>query len=405
MHRLNNKRILLGICGSIAAYKSAELVRRFRDQGAEVRVVMSQAATEFITPLTLQSLSGHPVRTELMDPMSEVAMGHIELARWADAFVIAPATQDLLARLVQGRADDLMTALYSVTQGPVAVVPAMNHSMWLHEPTQNNVSQLREAGVRIFEPQEGEQACGETGPGRMMEPDQIVQATADLFETKLLQGLSILVTAGPTREAIDPVRYISNRSSGKMGFAIAQACAEAGANVTLVAGPVNQETPDRVRRIDIVSTQQMHDVVNEHCKQADIFISSAAVADYRPATPAEKKIKKSPDAMTIELEATPDILKTVSVQHDQLFTVGFAAETDKLEQAALTKLANKKLDMICANWVNEGQGFDRDDNALEVYWEDGHKSLPNNTKTRLARQLVQLVAERYYAKHTIKNSG
>ncbi len=399
MHSLANKRILLGVTGSIAAYKAAELVRRLREGGAEVRVVLSAGGAEFVTPLTFQALSGNPVYSALLDTEAEAAMGHIELARWADAVVIAPASANLVARLAQGRADDLLAAVCLATEAPVAVAPAMNRQMWAKAATQDNLQTLRARGVRVFGPAEGDQACGETGPGRMLEAADIARHTAELFATGALAGLRVLVTAGPTQEAIDPVRYLSNRSSGRMGYAIAQAAAEAGARVTLVSGPTALATPPHVERIDVRSAQDMHAAVLGHATDADIFIATAAVADYRPVAPAGQKIKKTADTLSLELVRNPDILADVAALVDGPFTVGFAAETENLLEHARDKLARKGLDMIAANHVGEGKGFEAEENALSIVDADGVTDLPQASKSQLARRLIALVAARFERHH------
>ena len=387
--------MLLGVTGGIAAYKSAELVRRLREQGAEVRVVMTAGAREFITPLTLQALSGNPVHTDLLDSDAEAAMGHIELARWADVLLVAPATADFMARVVHGRANDLLAAICLACEAPVAMAPAMNRAMWDNPATTANIETLQARGIRLLGPAIGGQACGETGPGRMLEPGELVDAVSGIFRSKALAGLQLLVTAGPTREPLDPVRFIGNRSSGRMGFAVAEAAAEAGAAVVLVSGPVALETPARVTRVDVETAAQMHAAVMEHASKADIFIGVAAVADYRPAQVASKKIKKQADRMTLELLRNPDILADVAALPAAPFCVGFAAETDALETNARHKLAAKSIDMIAANAVGDGQGFDREDNALQVFWYGGEQQFPATGKRRLARQLVKLVAERF----------
>ena len=399
MYSLANKHILLGVTGSIAAYKAAELVRRLREGGAEVRVVLSAGGAEFVTPLTFQALSGNPVHSALLDTEAEAAMGHIELARWADAVVIAPASANLVARLAQGRADDLLAAVCLATEAPVAVAPAMNRQMWAKAATQDNLQTLRARGVRVFGPAEGGQACGETGPGRMLEAADIARHTAELFATGALAGLHVLVTAGPTQEAIDPVRYLSNRSSGRMGYAIAQAAAEAGARVTLVSGPTALATPPRVERIDVRSAQDMHAAVLGHATDADIFIATAAVADYRPAAPAGQKIKKTADTLSLELVRNPDILADVAALVGGPFTVGFAAETEHLLEHARDKLARKGLDMIAANHVGEGKGFEAEENALSIIDADGVTDLPQASKSQLARRLIALVAARFERHH------
>jgi phosphopantothenoylcysteine decarboxylase/phosphopantothenate--cysteine ligase len=398
MNQLSGKHVLLGVTGSIAAYKSAELVRLLRDAGAEVRVVMTPGACAFITPLTLQALSGYPVHSELLDAGAEAAMGHIELARWADAVLVAPASADFIARLAQGRANDLLAAICLASEAPLAVAPAMNRAMWGNAATVENVATLRRRGIRIMGPAQGAQACGEVGPGRLLEPGQLLAELGALFHTGSLAGCRVLVTAGPTREAIDPVRYISNRSSGKMGFAVATAAMEAGADVTLISGPVALQTPPRVARVDIEDAAAMHAAVLAHVAACDIFISVAAVADYRPTGAAPRKLKKSAAGMNLELQANPDILATVAGLPDAPFTVGFAAETDMLESNARHKLVTKGIDMIAANSVADGQGFDQDDNALQVFWKDGEAQLARTGKSRLARQLVEIVARQYAGK-------
>ena len=395
MNYLSGKRILLGVTGGIAAYKSAELVRQLRTGGAEVHVVMTAAATEFITPLTLQALSGNPVHTELLDAGAEAAMGHIQLARLADAILIAPATADFIARLVQGRADDLLAAVCLAAEVPLAVAPAMNRAMWEQPATVDNITRLLQRGIRVFGPAEGEQACGDIGPGRLLEPGELVAGVSGLFQSGLLAGWRVLVTAGPTREAIDPVRYLSNRSSGRMGFEVARAAAEAGADVLLVSGPVSLETPPKVRRVDVESAGEMHTAVHEHVSDCDIFVAVAAVADYRPATVAGQKIKKSAPGMMLELLRNPDILASVAALPDAPFTVGFAAETEALAANASHKRQAKSVDMIAANSVADGQGFDRRENALQVFWEGGEQSLPCTGKARLARQLIEIIAEQF----------
>ena len=396
MADLDGKRILLGVTGGIAAYKSADLVRRLRDAGAEVRVVMTAGAQEFVRPLTFQAVSGNPVHTSLLDPDAEAAMGHIELARWADVVLIAPASADVLARLAHGLADDLLSTLCLATDAPVAVAPAMNRLMWAHPATQANVRTLTDRHVSIFGPGAGDQACGETGDGRMLEPLELVAALGGVLPRPLLAGTHVLLTAGPTREAIDPVRYISNRSSGRMGFALAAAAARCGARVTLIAGPVNQPTPAGVHRIDVESADAMHQAVMQRVAECDIFVACAAVADYRVATPAEAKIKKQADTMDIALVRNPDILADVAARAQPPFTVGFAAETHDMQEHAEDKRRRKGLDMIAANWVGRpGSGFEAEDNALEVTWEGGGLSLGPEPKTRLAVALMECIAERF----------
>lgn len=399
MLELFNKRILLGVSGGIAAYKSAELVRRLREAGASVRVVMTAGATQFITPLTLQALSGEPVRTAVFDAEAEAAMGHIELARWADAVLIAPASANTLARLAQGLADDLLSTLCLATRAPLLVAPAMNQVMWEHPATQANLATLNERGVQICGPGVGGQACGEFGPGRMLEPPELIRLLATHFATGALAGLHVLITAGPTREPIDPVRFISNRSSGKMGFAVAAAAREAGARVTLITGPVALAAPDGVEAIAVDTAQAMHSAVLTHVTDCDVFIAAAAVADYRPQETAIHKLKKQATSMQLGLQRTPDILAAVAALHPAPFTLGFAAETERLAEHARSKRMAKSVDMIAANLVNlPGQGFESDENALTLYWEGGEHSLPRMSKTQLARELIVQLALRYRAK-------
>ena len=398
MKTLANQRILLGISGGIAAYKSAELTRRLRDQGAEVRVVMTPAATEFITPLTLQALSGNPVHTELLDHAAEAAMGHIELARWADTVVIAPATANFIARLSNGMADDLLSALCLATTAPLLVAPAMNQQMWRNPATQENVARLQARGITLLGPASGAQACGETGPGRLLDPDEIVPALIAAGRTSRLAGVRVMVSAGPTREFIDPVRYLSNRSSGRMGYAVARAAEEAGASVTLVTGPVVLTPPARVRVIEVVSAAQMRDSVLAEAESCEIFISAAAVADYRSRDTASHKMKKKEAGISLRLEKTPDILSEVAALASPPFTVGFAAETENLAHNAKQKLVEKNLDMVAANRVGDGLGFDSDRNALEVYWPGGSQSLGTASKELLARELVEIIVARYREK-------
>ena len=396
MERLVNKRILLGVTGGIAAYKSAELVRRLQDAGAEVRVVMTSSACEFITPLTMQALSGNPVHTTLLDPNAEAGMGHIELARWADLVLIAPASANFMARLAHGHANDLLTTLCLATPSPIAIAPAMNQQMWADTATQRNLLILQEKAIRIFGPASGSQACGDVGPGRMLEPEEIALACANVFDHQALSGRHVVITAGPTREAIDPVRYITNKSSGKMGFALAEAAAEAGARVTLIAGPVALPTPARVNRIDVVRAIDMHEacasVVDAGC---DIFIATAAVADYRPLVTADHKIKKSTEEVHLTLIKNPDIVAAIAAHPKRPFTVGFAAETRDVVAYAQGKLENKNLDMIATNDVSgENVGFNSDNNAVTVIWPGGHKVLPLATKRQIAKQLIELIAIR-----------
>lgn len=399
MQRLYRKRIVLGVGGGIAAYKSAELVRRLRDQGAEVRVVMTQGGREFITPLTLQALSGHPVHLDLLDPAAEAAMGHIELARWADLVLIAPATADLMARLAQGVANDLLTTLVLATNAPVALAPAMNQAMWADAATQANRQLLEERGIRLLGPAAGSQACGDVGMGRMLEADELAHAAADCFETGRLTGRHLLITAGPTQENIDPVRYITNHSSGKMGFALAEAAAEAGARVTLVAGPVFLPTPDRVQRIDVVSARDML-AACEAAMPCDLFIAAAAVADYRPEVVAPHKLKKDPNSgegMLLQMVRNPDILATLAGREDRPFSVGFAAETENLLEYATRKLRDKNLDLIVANDVaNPGIGFNSEENAVTIIDRQQNEiRLSQASKGHIARQLIDIIADRY----------
>ncbi len=396
-----NKHVVVGVTGGIAAYKSAELVRRLKAAGADVRVVMTAAATRFITPLTLQALSGHAVH-QLLDEATENAMDHIALARWADVIVVAPATANSMAKLAQGLADDLLSTLCLATTAPLVLAPAMNHGMWRHPATQANRELLERRGVRLLGPAQGDQACGEVGPGRMVEADDIVLALAGMFSTGALQGIKLLVTAGPTREAIDPVRFLSNRSSGKMGYALAEAAAEAGAAVLLISGPVELSCPLGVERVTVESAAEMHERVMKLSPDNDIVVAAAAVADYTIAVPERHKIKKG-DAVGVDLhlEHTPDIVAAVAALPARPFVVGFAAETEDLERHAREKLHAKDLDMVAANWVDRpGQGFEGDENALTVVWRDGGAELPLAPKSRLARQLIELIAERYHAQHT-----
>ena len=390
----HGKHILLGVSGGISVYKSPELVRRMRDAGAEVQVVMTQGARQFVTPLTFQAVSGHAVRTELWDTAAEFAMGHIELARWAHLVLVAPATADFMARLAHGLADDLLTTLCLATEAPVVLAPAMNRVMWENAATQENVRRLMERGLRLLGPVEGELAEGEVGMGRMLEPTEII-VTLRGEDQALLKGVRVLVTAGPTHEPIDPVRYVSNRSSGKMGFAVARAAAEAGAGVTLISGPVHLATPRGVQRVQVETAAEMHAAVMREAAQTDIFIAAAAIADYAPMEIAREKIKKRSANLELQLIKTPDILLQVTARVPRPFTVGFAAETEKLEAHAREKLEKKRLDMVAANWVGNGRGFDRDDNALAVYWKDGAAELDNAPKIELARRLIRLIAEQY----------
>jgi phosphopantothenoylcysteine decarboxylase/phosphopantothenate--cysteine ligase len=392
-------RILLGVSGGIAAYKAAELVRRLRERGAEVRVVMTEGATRFVTPLTFQALSGEAVRTSLWDEAAEAAMGHIELARWATHVLVAPASADVIARLAQGQANDLLTTLCLATEAPLTLAPAMNRVMWAHPAVQANLATLRARGAAVLGPGSGDQACGETGAGRMWEPEQIARAL--LVEAgDALAGRRVLITAGPTFEDLDPVRYLGNRSSGRMGYAIAAAARAQGADVTLVSGPVTLATPAGVRRIDVRSAAQMHAAVFDALPGQDLFIATAAVADFRPRERQASKIKKQPGTtgLTLELELNPDILAEVAARTSRPFVVGFAAETDEVERYARDKLARKKLDMIAANRVGVGDcGFDSERNALSVYWNGGAAEIAEADKAEVARQLLDLVATRMRA--------
>jgi len=396
---LAQRRILLGVSGGIAAYKSCELVRRLRDLGAEVRVVMTEGATRFVSPTTFQALSGQPVRVSLWDAQAEAAMGHIELARWAERILVAPASADLLARLAHGLADDLLTTLCLASAAPLYLAPAMNQQMWAHPAVQENLAMLRRHGAHMLGPAAGDQACGDVGSGRMLEPHELRDALAASFGEPLLAGLRVLVSAGPTYEDIDPVRFIGNRSSGKMGFAVAAAAAQAGAEVSLVAGPVSLATPPGVaQRIDVRSAAQMHAAVLAAAAAADIYIGAAAVGDYRPQEVAAQKLKKRDGhELVLRLAENPDILASLSAQTAHPFLVGFAAETHDVASYAQGKLRHKGLDMIAANQVGGGLGFEATDNALTLYWADGAVELPRAEKSELARQLVARVAERYRA--------
>jgi phosphopantothenoylcysteine decarboxylase/phosphopantothenate--cysteine ligase len=393
---LSQRRVILGVTAGIAAYKAAELLRMLRQEGAEVRVVMTSAATAFIGPLTLQALSAHPVRTDLLDPQSEQAMDHITLARWAEAVLVAPASADFMARLAHGHANDLLSTLCLATTAPVALAPAMNHVMWHHRATQANVRRLVDHGVQLWGPASGSQACGEVGEGRMREPTDLLADLARLFSQGALSGVRVLVTAGPTREAIDPVRVITNRSSGKMGYAIAEAAAAAGATVTLVSGPVALEVPPRVTRLWVETAEQMAEAVAANVADQDIVIAAAAVADYRPANAHEQKIKKQAERLQLELVRNRDVLAEIGRRQSPPFLVGFAAETHDLEFNARAKLVGKSLDMVAANWVGGPESaLEGDDNALLVLWHDGERQLPRMSKRDLARELLNLIAERY----------
>ncbi len=398
---LAQRRILLGVSGGIAAYKSCELVRRLRELEAEVRVVMTEGATRFVGATTFQALSGQPVRVSLWDAHAEAAMGHIELARWAERILVAPASADLLARLAHGRADDLLTTLCLASAAPLYLAPAMNQQMWAHPAVQANLDLLRQRGAHVLGPAAGEQACGDVGSGRMLEALQLRDALRDSFAqgSGALAGLKVVISAGPTYEDIDPVRFLGNRSSGRMGFAVAEAAARAGATVSLIAGPVSLATPSGVaRRVDVRSAAQMHAAVLDAARQADIYIGAAAVGDYRPSEVSTRKLKKRTGTpLLLQLDENPDILASLSAQTAHPFLVGFAAETHDVASYARGKLRNKGLDMIAANQVGEGLGFEAPDNALTLYWADGELALPRAGKSELARQLVAQIAVRYRA--------
>ncbi|OAD32394.1 bifunctional phosphopantothenoylcysteine decarboxylase/phosphopantothenate--cysteine ligase CoaBC [Acinetobacter baumannii] len=403
-----HKNIVLAVTGGIAAYKSAILVRRLKDYGFDVRVVMTHGAQAFITPLTFQALSGNPVHTELLDPEAEAGMGHIELARWADLLLVAPASCDTLAKFANGLADDLLSTLFLATKAPVWVAPAMNQQMWAAKATQRNLQTLVEDGVHVIMPDAGEQACGDVGLGRMPEPEEIARQVAGYFHQAqraiaekfgLLAGKRVVITAGPTREAIDPVRYISNHSTGKMGFALAAACYAAGAKVTLIAGPVSLDTPNGVQRVNVASARQMLDVSMESLETGcDIFIATAAVADYRVAEVAEHKIKKAGDELNVSLVKNPDIVATIAAQEKRPFMVGFAAETQNVEEYAAGKLVAKKLDMIACNDVSRADiGFASDENAMTVFFAESYhmkkRELEKASKQEISQQLVEAISD------------
>jgi len=402
---MQGKHILLGVTGGIAAYKSPDLVRRLRERGAEVQVVMTAAAREFVTPTTFQAVSGRVVRCELWDAAAEAAMGHIELARWADLILIAPASADFIARLAHGHADDLLATLCLASAAPLAIAPAMNQLMWTNAATRANVALLSARGVRLLGPAAGDQACGETGPGRMLEPLELAEQAATQFGGGALAGRRVLVSAGPTRERIDPVRFISNRSSGKMGFAVAQAAREAGAQVVLVAGPVTLSTPGGVDRIDVESAADMLQAVLRELPGTDVFIATAAVADYRPAQAAPHKIKKTSATLELSMERTADVLGTVAARADRPLVVGFAAETEAVEGNARAKLLKKNLDLIAANEVGHDKAFDSDDNQLLVLTRNGRHELPRADKLTLARGLVELIAAELAARGQLRKRG
>lgn len=402
---LTGKHILLGVSGGIAAYKAPDLVRRLRERGAEVRVALTPAGAAFITPLTLQAVSGHPVHESLLSAEAESGMGHIELARWADLILIAPCTADYMARLVHGYADDLLLACCRASEAPLAIAPAMNRVMWTDAAVQRNRAQLERDGVHIIGPGSGSQACGEVGEGRMTEPLEIAHACAALFRSGALAGLSVLLTAGPTYEDLDPVRFIGNRSSGKMGYALAAAASEAGARVTLVSGPVALAAPERVERLQVRSAVEMHAAVMERLPGCDIFIGCAAVADYRPRERAAQKIKKTGGGLDIELVENPDILAEVARAQPRPFVVGFAAETEQVAARGADKRRAKGADLMAVNRVGEGLGMEVDDNALEVFGAGGSVALGPAPKTRLGRDLISLIAERYHAARRVPQAG
>ncbi|GMR07230.1 MAG: bifunctional phosphopantothenoylcysteine decarboxylase/phosphopantothenate--cysteine ligase CoaBC [Gammaproteobacteria bacterium] len=407
MESLAHKNILLGVSGSVAAYKAAELVRRLIEAGARVQVVMTTGAQVFVTPMTFQALSGRPVRTELLDTEAEAGMGHIELARWADVILVAPASADFIARLAQGRAQDLLSTVCLACKAPLAVAPAMNQAMWEDMATRDNCQLLQQRGIKLFGPAEGSQACGDVGPGRMLEAGDLVELTAQLFETGSLTGLTVVITAGPTREDIDPVRFISNRSSGKMGYAMATAAVEAGAKVILVSGPSHEMAPENAQLSMVRSAQQMYDAVMAVLDGCDIFIATAAVADYKPSQSCDHKIKRGKGDMTLTLEPTPDILASVAATGKGIFSVGFAAETNDMERYASEKRKSKGIDMVVGNQVGQGEdaisvGFESEDNEVQVFWEGDQQRFPKERKTSLARRLIATIAERFYAN---KNSA
>ena len=398
MQRLTNKQIILGITGGIAAYKSAELTRLLKNAGANVRVVMTPSATEFITPLTLQALSGNPVHLHLLNTEAEAGMGHIELAKWADMVLIAPASANFMARLTAGQGDDLLTTLCLATEAPICLAPAMNQAMWRDAGTQQNASILHQRGVMLFGPGIGEQACGDNGPGRMLEPEEIANRAAEQFESGSLAGKTVFITAGPTREPLDPVRYISNHSSGKMGYALAEAAIEAGAKVKLISGPVNLPAPARLERVSVESAQDMLEASLDNLSLCDIFIAAAAVADYRPTAISEHKIKKgSEEIMELHLVKNPDIVATVAASAPKPFTVGFAAETRDILEYARGKLERKNLDLIIANDVSRSDiGFNSDENAVTVISQHRAETLPQTSKRKLAALLIERIAAQYH---------
>ena len=395
MSRLSNKHIILAISGGIAAYKSAELVRLLIKAGAKVQVVMTSGATAFITPLTLQALSGNPVHQHLLNPQAEAGMGHIQLARWADIVLIAPASANVMARLAQGQADDLLTTLCLATDAPVLLAPAMNQAMWKDQATQDNLQTLLKRGIQVHGPADGEQACGDTGAGRMLEPIQLLSVLNTQFDQGLLAGQTVVITAGPTREAIDPVRYISNHSSGKMGYALAQAARDQGAKVVLISGPTHLVTPEEVTYVAIESAQDMLTACLKAVPDADYFIATAAVADYRPDTVSQQKLKKQhlDNSLSLNLVQNPDILATISKQYPHAITIGFAAETQNLIANAKAKLKSKGVHMIIANDVSDTRiGFNSDDNQVALVTADDVEDLPLLSKQNLARQLILAIS-------------
>jgi phosphopantothenoylcysteine decarboxylase/phosphopantothenate--cysteine ligase len=399
MTSLANKQILLGVTGGIAAYKSADLVRRLQDAGARVQVVMTPAAQEFITALTLQALSGNPVHTELLDPAAEAGMGHIQLARWADLVLIAPASADFMARLTQGMGNDLLTSICLATAAPIALAPAMNQGMWRNASTQANLDILIQRNIHIFGPADGGQACGDIGPGRMLEPLQLVAAAASLFISGSLAGKKVVITAGPTREALDPVRYLSNYSSGKMGYALAEAAAEAGAETILISGPTQLPVPDRVTRIDVITALDMYVASMREAEGCDLFIAAAAVADYRPEHIATQKMKKGEsDTLTLTLVKNPDIVASVAARNPKPFTIGFAAESENLLEYARSKLVRKNVDLVIANNISGSHiGFNSDDNAVTLVDEQSATEISQRSKHQLARELIALFAKKISA--------
>ncbi|QDE41268.1 bifunctional phosphopantothenoylcysteine decarboxylase/phosphopantothenate--cysteine ligase CoaBC [Luteibacter pinisoli] len=401
---LRERRILIGVTGGIAAYKVCELVRRLRDLDADVRIVMTEGATHFVTPTTFQALSGQPVRVSLWDEAGEAAMGHIELAKWAERVLIAPASADTIARLAHGFANDLLSTVVLATAAPVYVAPAMNQQMWANLAVQANIGTLRVRGVQVLGPADGDQACGDIGSGRMLEPHELRDIMVASFGEQPLRGRRVVVSAGPTYEDIDPVRFIGNRSSGRMGFAVAAAARDAGADVTLIAGPVSLPTPPGVNRVDVRSARQMHDAVLAATEGADIYIGAAAVGDYRPSETAGHKLKKAGgEPLRLELTENPDIIGALAALPRRPFLVGFAAETRDVAGYARDKLARKGLDMIAANEVGEGRGFEVADNALHLFWADGDVALPRVAKTELARQLLTHVAHRFLASQGLRS--